>query len=87
MSYKDTLTLYEEQVAAGVPDTQAKIIAHQLGAIGDELSIALNGIKEKLEDFDKRFIKLDKDMFWMRYIGASMTISFFANIVVVAWLS
>ena len=35
--HKDTLTLYEELVASGVPDEQAKIQAHQLGGVTDIL--------------------------------------------------
>ena len=38
MSYKDTLTLYEELVATGIPDSQAKIMAHQQGGVVDEMN-------------------------------------------------
>ena len=34
---KDTLTLYEDLVASGIPDAQAKIQAHQLGGVTDVL--------------------------------------------------
>lgn len=69
MGYKDTLTLYEEQIAKGVPNEQAKIIAHQIGSLGDELSVSLNGIRDDIKD-------MRKDMFWMRVIGTAMTVSF-----------
>jgi hypothetical protein len=61
MKHKDTLTLYEELVASGISDTQAKIQAHQLGGVTDCLE------------------EIKKDMWWMRAIGAAMTVAFFSN--------
>lgn len=86
MSYKDTLTLYEEQVANGVSNEQAKIIAHQLGSVGDNFSNAIKNINENLIKLDKDIIKLDKDMFWIRMVGSAMTLAFFSNIVAIAWM-
>lgn len=91
MLYKDTLTLYEELTASGVPEDQAKIQAHQIGSLGDCLSNSIHSLETKLEtrflSIDTRFAsiekiisKLDKDMFWMRVIGAAMTATFFAHL-------
>lgn len=68
MGYKDTLTLYEELIATGVSETSAKIQAHQLGAVTDCLDVISNTLKE-----------IQKDMSWMRLIGAAMTVAFFSN--------
>lgn len=97
MSHKDTLTLYEEQIARGVPDEQARIIAHQLGNLADEFGSLTDELTRELRSLrsemtagfskiDIRFIKIEKDMFWMRLIGAAMVITFFTNILSVAWL-
>lgn len=59
MKIRDTLTLYEELIAMGVPDNQAKIQAHQHGDVIDLLQ------------------KIEKDLFWMRAIGAGMIIACF----------
>ena len=67
-TYKDTLTLYEELVASGVPDAQAKIQAHQLGGIND----AMDRQTDILED-------IKKDLFWMRIIGGAMIVAFLSN--------
>lgn len=71
-SYKDTLTIYEELMAGGCTETQAKVQAHQLGALGDNVSKSINGLSKRLD-------KLDKDMFWMRIIGGAMTFAFVTN--------
>ena len=65
---KDTLTLYEELIASGVHDAQAKIQAHQLGDVA-------------LEQLDIRQLmsKIDKDLMWMRLIGGAMVVTFFSN--------
>lgn len=65
MAYKDTLTLFEELVATGVPEAQAKIQAHQLGGVTDEFG----KIRNVLE-------RIEKDLFWMRIIGGAMTFAF-----------
>ena len=71
-NYKDTLTLYEELVASGVPDDQAKVQAHQLGGIGTYVGDAISEVNRKLE-------KIDKDLIWMRVIGAAMIVAFLSN--------
>ena len=70
--YKDTLTLYEELIAAGTSEAAAKIQAHQLGEVGN----ALSGLTTALNEFK---VSIEKDMFWMRIIGAAMIITFFSN--------
>jgi hypothetical protein len=69
MQYKDTLELFDELVAAGTPEPQARAQARQLGAIGDLFGTELNNVHSKLD-------KIDKDLIWMRIIGAAMCIAF-----------
>jgi len=96
MSYKDTLTLYEELVDSGVSDAQAKIVAHQHGELGDELANTckglredMRGIKTDLNNMDKKMdltvIELKTEMKWMRIIGGAMTFAFLANFIKV-WM-
>jgi hypothetical protein len=73
MAYKDTLTLYEELVISGTPEAQAKIMAHQQGALADEMG-----------SIEKTLNRIEKDLFWMRIIGAAMVVSFMSNIF---WLA
>jgi hypothetical protein len=61
MAYKDSLTLYEELIATGTPEAQAKTTAHQLGDVTNIL------------------VKIEKDLMWMRVIGAAMVVAFMAN--------
>ena len=68
MAYKDTLTLYEELVATGIPDGQAKIQAHQHGGMIDALGEQTDLIKE-----------IKKDLMWMRIIGVGILTVFMAN--------
>lgn len=83
MSHKDTLELYDELVAGGCTEAQARVQAKQLASVGDNLANALNRIDDKftgaLERIDKRLIAIDKDLFWMRIIGGSMTLAFLSN--------
>ncbi len=72
MSYKDTLKLFDELVASGVPESQARIQAQQLGGMSDYLG-------EMTSKFDKRLDKIDTDLMWMRVIGAAMIVAFFSN--------
>jgi hypothetical protein len=83
MAYKDTLTLYKELVASGVPEAQADIQSHQMGSLADSLI-------GRFEIMDARFVKMDakldlsiqgirKDLMWMRIIGGAMTLTFLAN--------
>lgn len=90
-TYKDTLTLYEEFIATGVPESQAKIQAHQLGAVSTYVGDAIHQINERMttkfnemdERMDNKFNevdrKLDKDLVWMRVIGAAMIVAFLSN--------
>jgi hypothetical protein len=68
MAYRDTLQLYDELIAAGIPEAQARAQAKQLG----EVAMEQNGMLNVLE-------KIEKDMYWMRIIGAAMTVTFFSN--------
>lgn len=96
MSHKDTLTLYEELVATGISDAQARIQAHQLGGVSDFLEESLNKFNYSIQDSldrlersvegtNRRMDKIDTNLWWMRSIGISMATIFFANIVVVLW--
>lgn len=62
MSYKDSLTIYEELLEGGCTEAQAKIQAHQLGAVTDIMG------------------KIEKDLIWMRVIGAGMIAACFATL-------
>ncbi len=77
MAYKDTLTLYDELVATGTPSEQAKIMAHQQGALSDEMGGRYNELNAKL---DHSIQDLRKDLFWMRSIGAGMVAAYIANV-------
>ncbi len=79
MSYKDTLTLYEELVSSGVPVASAKIQAHQMGAMSDYLGDAINRLNTIIDSINTRLDKIENDMFWMRLIGGAMTVTFFSN--------
>jgi hypothetical protein len=67
-AYKDTLTLYDELIEAGTPEAQARAQAKQLGEIGT----VLDSMNVKLD-------KIDKDLIWMRVIGAAMIVAFLSN--------
>jgi hypothetical protein len=85
MQYKDTLTLYDELIKGGASESQARVQAHQLGAMGDLFQVELRNISQSLDnglkELGSKIDSIEKDMFWMRLIGASMTIAFFSNIV------
>lgn len=70
MAYKDTLTLYEELVAKGVPEEQAKIQAHQLGGVSEAMDRQTDVLQE-----------IKKDLFWMRIIGGAMIVTFLSNVL------
>lgn len=78
MAHKDALTIYEELIAGGEEDKLAKIKAHQYGDLSDYLGCALTKFEETLEKMDKRLTKIDKDMWWMRAIGAGMIVACFS---------
>jgi len=81
MSYKDTLTLYEELVAAGIPDEQAKIIAHQQGGVVDEMIGTRLG--KTMHEIDIKLTKIDSSMNWMKGIGGTIVVAIIGNIVAV----
>ncbi len=85
MSYKDALTLYEELVASGTPIEQAKTMAHQQGALSDEMGGRYNDLSEKLDisfaNIDTKLAKIDVNMKWMMLIGGVMAASFFSNVL------
>lgn len=62
MAYKDSLALYNELIATGVPEAQAQTQAQQLGGVTDIL------------------VKIEKDLNWMRIIGAGMVAAYIANL-------
>jgi hypothetical protein len=72
MAYKDTLQLFDEMVENGESEDAARIHAQQLGAMGTYIGDAINGMNSRLD-------KIDKDLTWMRIIGAAMTVTFFSN--------
>lgn len=76
MAYKDTLTLYEELVSTGIPDSQAKILAHQQGGIIDEM----NSIGTRLEI---KLTRIDSSMDWIKGIGATLAVAIIGNIVAI----
>jgi hypothetical protein len=69
MAYKDTLTLYEELVSTGTPVEQAKILAHQQG-----------GLVEEMGSIEITLKQIEKDLFWMRSIGAGLMAAYIANL-------
>lgn len=60
---KDSLTLYDELIASGVPENQARVQAKQLG-----------GVKDVVDN-------IEKDLFYLRLIGAAMVASIMANVI------
>lgn len=85
MSYKDTLTIYEELVATGVPESQAKIQAHQMGAAGNAFEAAVGGLDRAIQGMNKRLDKIDSVLFWMRIIAIAMTVAFLSNGIIETW--
>ncbi|MGC1176698.1 MAG: hypothetical protein WA843_01390 [Candidatus Saccharimonadales bacterium] len=74
MSYKDTLTLYDELIAKGTSEAQARAQAEQLGQLGTYVGNMVNDVKMEL-------IEIKKDLRWMYILGAAMTVAFFSNIL------
>jgi hypothetical protein len=86
MKYKDTLTLYEELVASGTPEGQAKIMAHQQGAladstegIGSRVERISNNIDKTLMSMEKKLDVMGRDIYWMKLIGSVMAVTFSAH--------
>lgn len=72
MSYKDTLALYDELIAGGCSEAQARAQSKQLGGLSDHFGTAI-------DDIHKILAKIEKDLFWMRLVGGAMTIAFVSN--------
>ncbi len=96
MAHKDSLTLYNEFVANGMPEAQAQIQAHQMGDLADEMGGRYNELSEKLNETNKKldstihelnakldiaFSKINISLKWMMLIGGAMAASFFSNII------
>ena len=79
METKDTLELYDNLIAGGCSESQARVQATQLGAMGTALSNSIDSVFGQLRRIDSKLDKMDKDMFWMRAIGAGMIVSFLAT--------
>ena len=62
-TYKDTLTLYEEMVATGMPEAQAKVQAHQLGGIDTYVGDAIHQMNKRMDDkfneMDDKFSEME----------------------------
>jgi flagellar biosynthesis/type III secretory pathway protein FliH len=78
MSYKDALTLYEELVATGTEEGQAKAMAHQMSSLSDEMGGRYNELSARL---DKRLDSIDSNLKWMMIVGGVMAASFFSNVL------
>ncbi len=88
MSYKDTLTIYEELVASGIPEGQAKILAHQQGAlvdvmngIGFRLDRSLQEMKATLDGVTVTIARHDTTIKLMMTFVVFMAAAFVANIL------
>ncbi len=68
MKYKDTLQLFDELIASGTPEPQARIQAQQLGYVGSEMNSITNIL-----------VKIENDLRWMRLVGGAMTLAFLSN--------
>jgi len=85
------LTLYEELVATGISDEQAKIIAHQQGALSDETGGRYSDLNQKLDKtihefhlkLDTTFSTVETNMAWIKNIGMAIVAAIIANIVAV----
>lgn len=62
---KGSLQIYDELIAGGCTDAQARAQANQLDEVSKSVSV-LNSI----------LIKIEKDLFWMQIIGGAMTAAF-----------
>ena len=86
---KDTLSLYDELLAGGCTESQARAQAKQLGEIGDSVTLAIkewsNVLTGQLIEVKDSMKKLDNDMFWMRVIGSMMTAAFAGTIFAAIW--
>lgn len=72
MTYKDTLTIYEELVATGISDSEAKVQAHQFGSINVFILDVKQDLEKSLSEIRDELKSMKKDMLWMRLIGAAL---------------
>ena len=75
---KGTLQMYDELLAGGCTDGQARVQANQLGAAGDSFSKAIN-------DFNKEITEIKGELKWMRIIGSGMILAFLANLLFIGY--
>ncbi len=75
MAYKNALTLYNELIATGIPEAQAQIQAQQQGDLVEEMG-----------SIDKTLKQIEKDLFWMRSIGAGMIAAYLTNLAAIVGL-
>ena len=80
MSYKSPLVLYNELIAAGVPEAQAQIQAQQDGELGDRYQDLNEKIEKTIQGTNGRLDKIEKDLYWMRNIGAGLMAVYIANL-------
>jgi len=83
MAYKDTLSIYKELLATGMPEAQADIQSHQMGSLADSLVGRFEAMDARFETLDAKLELslqgISKDLKWMRIIGGAMTLAFLAN--------
>lgn len=89
MSNIDTLQIYDDLKASGIPEEQAhaqakaiansnRITPEDLAAMTTRYELDFSHLENRL---NRRFDKLDRDLLWMRTIGAAMIMLFFGNII------
>jgi hypothetical protein len=71
---KGTLQMYDELLAGGCTESQARVQANQLGEALDTFSKAIN-------DFNKELTEIKGELKWMRIIGSAMVVAFLANLL------
>ena len=75
MSNVDTLQIYDDLKASGIPEEQAHA---QAKAIANANRVTPEDLAKMETRFEMAFSKIDKDLFWMRVIGAGMVTATFA---------
>jgi hypothetical protein len=75
---KDTLKLYDELIAGGCTESQARVQATQMGYVSYTITSALSNIEKDLK-------AIEKDLIWMKIIGGAMSVTFFGNLVKSCW--
>jgi hypothetical protein len=68
MAYRSTLEIYDDLMASGHTEAQSRATANQLDWIGQEHA-----------EMRLLLAKIDKDLIWMRVIGAAMTFAFLST--------